>query len=369
MEENKNYEKNLKDDYLNKVAKIISNYNINFLLGSGCSYYKENENYLGFPIMSDFSLEINKLLKKYYPNLDFINELDKNSSFKFENGFLNITQIENFIDHLKKKEELNFEFINNLKKSIIEIINKPLKWYESDNQKKVMDFYSNLSYLIKSFQENFDFNSHKNINKKINIFNLNYDLFCEFKFDELGLQYNDGFEGKINRVFNANEFNNTFEKDGKKENLINLVKIHGSIDWVNDQEKRKIVRKGFFDKEDNLDRAMVMPTSDKYLDVFQNHIFSMQQFFKSSIYNNKNILFVIGTSLSDEHIKDIIITSSQRNNDLIIIIFSYSESEFYEWKGYKNIYICESTPIDAMKKMMDIFFYNSNRAGEIENND
>ncbi len=76
----------------------------------------------------------------------------------------------------------------------------------------------------------------------VNIFTTNYDLYSENALDELGIMYNNGFLGSAQRIFNPNSYNYVvvenlgLSRDVWKSvsNFINLYKIHGSINWLKD---------------------------------------------------------------------------------------------------------------------------------------
>lgn len=75
---------------------------------------------------------------------------------------------------------------------------------------------------------------------RINIFTTNNDLFNEKALDTLNINYNNGFGGGLERVFNPARFHFTFskkidanlEKFEPLESMVYLYKLHGSISWV-----------------------------------------------------------------------------------------------------------------------------------------
>ena len=74
----------------------------------------------------------------------------------------------------------------------------------------------------------------------INVYTTNYDLYNENALDELGFMYNNGFLGSARRIFNPNSYNYVvvenlgLSRDVWKSvsNFFNLYKIHGSINWI-----------------------------------------------------------------------------------------------------------------------------------------
>ena len=75
------------------------------------------------------------------------------------------------------------------------------------------------------------------------IFTTNYDLFNETAMDRLGLPYSNGFSGAIERRFNPTVFRyalaEQMDVSSKKWTAVDgfayLCKLHGSVNWVEDQ--------------------------------------------------------------------------------------------------------------------------------------
>lgn len=92
------------------------------------------------------------------------------------------------------------------------------------------------------------------LNKQVNLFTTNVDVFLEKSLESTNVEYNDGFSGRFDPLFNLTNFKKSFFKtslhyDNTSElPVFNLMKIHGSLTW----EKRKIANKKdmdiFFDQ-------------------------------------------------------------------------------------------------------------------------
>lgn len=92
------------------------------------------------------------------------------------------------------------------------------------------------------------------LNKQVNLFTTNVDVFLEKSLENTNVEYNDGFSGRFEPLFNLTNFKKSFFKtslhyDNTSElPVFNLMKIHGSLTW----EKRKIANKKdidiFFDQ-------------------------------------------------------------------------------------------------------------------------
>lgn len=74
--------------------------------------------------------------------------------------------------------------------------------------------------------------------KQANIFTTNVDMVFEVAFEQMGIDFSDGFSGKIRPRFDLGDFNtlrfrlaSRFEQRSEVP-VFNLVKIHGSAGWL-----------------------------------------------------------------------------------------------------------------------------------------
>lgn len=84
------------------------------------------------------------------------------------------------------------------------------------------------------------------LSKQANLFTTNVDMLFEVSMEELGLDFSDGFSGKIRPKFDLGDFNTLrFRMGSRYEHrfevpVFNLIKIHGSASWrQQDREGRK----------------------------------------------------------------------------------------------------------------------------------
>lgn len=81
------------------------------------------------------------------------------------------------------------------------------------------------------------------LSKQANIFTTNVDMLFEVAMEELGIDFSDGFSGKIRPKFDLSDFNTLRFRTGSRYEhrfevpVFNLVKIHGSASWH--QEERE----------------------------------------------------------------------------------------------------------------------------------
>ena len=153
---------------------------------------------------------------------------------------------------------------------------------------------------------------------KTNIYTLNYDLAFEYALDKLGVEYNTGFTGFINRNFDGRSL--------EKNNNPNIIKLHGSLNWYIDdngydiKERQPVFKNGKIEHEEG--PYLIYPTSNKFIDS-QNYPFSeLLRNFLDNISNKKTVLFILGYKFEDSHVNDVI-RKSLLNPNLIIYVFNY----------------------------------------------
>lgn len=265
---------------------------------------------------------------------------------------------------------------------------------------------------------------HRNntlLTKQINLFTTNIDLFFEKSLEETRLEFNDGFKGRLMPVFDLSNFQKSYSKtslhyDNTSEiPVFNLLKIHGSINWKKEkgnnivhcgpitknlnpigrairkidenlfittekgkdeevvtlevliERAKKIVLKEtdvfkvFFETYESL--VIVNPTKAKFEEtLLEEQYYEMMRIYANSLEKVNTVLFVMGFSFADEHIKNITIRAANSNPTLQIIVFSHSDDakkkikiNLGDWKN-ENILILsptlfvESNGLEKMEK-------------------
>jgi len=209
------------------------------------------------------------------------------------------------------------------------------------------------------------------LSKQVNLFTTNIDVFIEKALEDTQLEYNDGFYGRFSPVFSLTNFKKSiFKKSLHYDNsseipVFNLLKVHGSLTWKSENEKivyselkeideiktkwnavrAKIIDfasdsklehfikevKGktfdtsFIDFLNAYEKlAVVNPTKEKFQDTILNlYYYELLRVFSNELEKENTILFILGFSLSDEHIREIILRAANSNPTLIIKIFAY----------------------------------------------
>ena len=186
---------------------------------------------------------------------------------------------------------------------------------------------------------------------RINVFTTNNDLFNERALDNLNIHYINGFGGGLGRFFNPALFNYTYSKRldtsiskyDPVENLVYLYKIHGSINWVEDDTninsffKVKELPEDMIQKGKN--NVLIYPTPMKqnkslgspYVDLFRE--------FQHKLLEPNGVLFVIGYSFSDEHVNDIIYRALATNTTFNLVVLNNVEGSVISKIEDNRIYL------------------------------
>lgn len=224
--------------------------------------------------------------------------------------------------------------------------------------------------------------SRRNVNlidKQINLFTTNIDDFMEKAAEKTMIEFNDGFKGHIEPVFSEDSFStiksksSTLYQNNSAIPVFNLLKIHGSINWMikdcseitydaklslirdlsdalNGQFKKQLIKitdkstieeleeeaslnDVFYGVEDynhfnQLYSKLVMinPTKAKFREtVVDYHFYELMRIYSNALERSSSLLIVAGFSFADEHIANITMRAANANPTLQIIVFAYNE--------------------------------------------
>lgn len=258
------------------------------------------------------------------------------------------------------------------------VIEKPSTKNEklSNTYKGYKDFLRTLNQILYNRRSN-------TVNKQVNLFTTNIDIFFEKVIDDLNLHYNDGFNGIFRKRFSLSNFKKSFyQKSLHYDNIAeipvyNLLKIHGSITWrlvgseiqfkglalinsinkllrdselldivqldndIWDFEGRNITIEEIIIEAEKLESIpdvsefineyeklqVVNPTKEKFKDTtFNKTYYEMLRLYANELEKENSILYIMGFSMADEHIRDITFRAIKSNPTLKVFICSYTEN-------------------------------------------
>jgi len=336
----KNYEENSENFNKNLLVSCLQKYKINILFGAGISasvyptLSKESASNIVKKVYSFFYDFDNKKIKQDLDISDIEKEfLEKRvqdlieNKIKFEeiltsfNNFINTFSEFNINLNCSKKieDDLIISLINSIKNNDKENSNSKEKAIAS-----ISSFLSSMYIITK--RNNKNFYNFKNF--IIDIFTTNYDLLIETSLEKNEYFYNDGFEGKIERILKPEIYNHYLTAE-KNNNLsidlnFNVVKLHGSINWEKTEDNIKFVD---FNQEYKWKPFIVEPSKTKLTKVILNYnIYMLLQKFKNSLYIKDSFLMIFGTSLGDEHLNQIIFDSIKVTGNYVFY-FPYNKDD------------------------------------------
>lgn len=323
------------DNKLNRteLKNIVQDCNINFLLGSGVS----------MPYLSTLG-KIEQFLT------ELANKKEKGEITDDQEKIIRISLYKKFFDGAILK---NLEILK-----------------DGNGTSDVLGYYKTFLKTLNSILLK---RKSTILNKQVNIFTTNVDVFLEKSLESTNVEYNDGFSGRFDPLFNLTNFKKTFFKtslhyDNTSElPVFNLMKVHGSLTW--DKKGNEVI--GFspdlsivkkiksktisddklieIDNEKTIDDlvteasgktpdasvdqfiaeyeklAIVNPTKEKFREtVLNRNYYELLRIYSNELEKENTVLFVAGFSFADEHIRDVTIRVANSNPTLKIYIFSHS---------------------------------------------
>ncbi|ATB68504.1 hypothetical protein SJPD1_0376 [Sulfurospirillum diekertiae] len=311
---------------------------------------------------------------------------DSNINFLFGSGmsagYLEILgNIENLLTQLdkevfaeqKQKDLIRASILNKYFEGVIEK-NINILDYSSLEPEEVLsilwtlDSYKN---FFKTVNQLILLRRNKLLSKQVNIFTTNIDIFLERGVEEVGLESNDGFGKGFKPKYDLSNFKKSiFQKSLHFDNsseipVFNILKIHGSLTWKRENQnvffdnsleqiqkvqttrrksllsvdtskdtisslktkfpKRINIRNfnTFLEEYDKL--SIVNPTKGKFQQtVLDQKYYDLLRIYANELERENTLLFVMGFSFADEHIKDLTIRVANSNPTLMIYIFAHT---------------------------------------------
>ena len=329
---------NLIEEY--RFIDRIQDSNINFLFGSG---------------MSAGYLEILGNIE------NLLTELDKK-----------------VFDDEKQKALIRASILNKYFEGVIEKNTNILDEISTDP--KLASTLNSYKTFFKTLNQLILLRRNKLLSKQVNIFTTNIDIFLEKAVEEVGLESNDGFGKGFKPKYDLSNFKKSiFQKSLHFDNsseipVFNILKIHGSLTWEYEKENIyfdstlkqtkmvKITSKSDLievvtedsksNKKDDLESliakipastidetkfasfleeydklSIVNPTKGKFQQtVLDQKYYDLLRIYANELERENTLLFVMGFSFADEHIRDLTIRVANSNPTLMIYIFARSSN-------------------------------------------
>jgi hypothetical protein len=326
----------IKSKFIKRLSRIIQSANLNFLIGSGCSY----------------------------PALEASGDTEKN-----------IVTARTADDDDDKAEKLLHDFLVPFLDNTKLLMENDVSGSE-ETIENYQSFLGNISNIL--------FNRKNNIIPcQAIIFSTNYDLLLEYSMNDYSQHFIlcDGFKrtSNINKeyYFSSTEYFNSVFNTGNLYRykveipIINLIKIHGSLNWRN--KNGKIIQSlSYIKNADKIKNSkdiddiklfnslfnIVLPQDNKLkLTILDEIYYDLLRIYSNELDKENTILIVEGFSFADQHILEIT-KRALKNKTFNLVVFCYNEKDKTSllniFKSYRNVDI-----ISNGKKNLDFKLFNS----------
>lgn len=185
-----------------------------------------------------------------------------------------------------------------------EVLKKDVICFQKIIQSKT--YFSSIAEMIRIF-----LNPHP---RKLRIITTNYDRVLEYTLSNAGCGYTDGFTGQPLSKFDKHLF-------GKQQ--VDLVKVHGSLNWVTRNGKTFFMPCEF--DIDDFEYTMVLPSQRKHFDTTQEPYRTLITKADEIIEEAKSFL-IVGFGFNDEHLTPKIENKIGEGTPIVIITKTISQS-------------------------------------------
>ena len=143
---------------------------------------------------------------------------------------------------------------------------------------------------------------------RVQLYTTNYHTLFEQAAQRMTFTIIDGFSFSYPRIFNGINFDHDVvyrertrikNEESFVPNVIQLFKLHGSIDWEKNGDK-------IFQKETTEHPCIIYPASEKYESSYEQPYFEMMSHLQSTLRKEGTLLIVAGFGFQDKHIQNVI---------------------------------------------------------------
>lgn len=164
--------------------------------------------------------------------------------------------------------------------------------------------------------------------KVMNVVSTNYDRILEYVWGYYGLRFTDGFDQHELSEFDENKFQ---DKD-----IINLMKVHGSLDWFEvDHEVRKLSTNFGYDP------VMIPPGKNKYRTTHNSPYRELMQKSDDAIKKASSFL-VVGFGFNDEHITPLVSKKTKSGIPIVVVTMKVTSTTEKELEKAKKVIYVEA---------------------------
>lgn len=189
------------------------------------------------------------------------------------------------------------------------------------------------------------------LDKQVNFFTTNIDIFLEKVLEDAGANYNDGFIGHLAPSFRTSHFQTIVKKKSEYSErqseipTFNLYKLHGSLTWMLNEKQEiaysdltsiRTIKK--LKKETDFDAAysklqIINPNRKKFeTTVLESTFYELLRLYATELEKENVLMVVTGFSFGDSHILQITRRAMDSNPTLTVVVLSHSEDKIEEFR-------------------------------------
>lgn len=273
-----------------------------------------------------------------------------------------------FRDHFKEmkslKKEEKYKKLNNIINCILEKILEDTTCYKYNKDFSHGEFIKKISRLIDHSE-----------GQRLSIVTTNYDMLFEDAAESIDYTIVDGFSYSYNPKFNSDMFNWDFthpidhvssNEIEYNANVINLLKIHGSVNWRREGNTIKRLNRKISKQElENKKSVMIFPSSEKYMQTYEEPYFNLMVKFQELIRQPNTLLITTGFSFADNHIAEMVMQAIKRNNGLKILVTDYEIEEKTKTKRKSRSKLKDFGGLRELKDAYPISFLKASFNGDL----
>nr|WP_321293167.1 SIR2 family protein [uncultured Trichococcus sp.] len=320
-------------EHLENVMNHIDSDNQNWLFGAGISFSA------GIPLMYKLTELIESKMdskrKKLFMNLKGL--LDEDCHI--EHILSHIGDLLSLIERARKKEikisriTYTRASLEDLYKEILIQLTDIIRYGYKENGEEII--YGTAAKPLVSIEFHLKFlegllKNHLGveIRRNINFYTTNYDTLLEDALTLKRKKVVDGFSGGAMGFWDPKEYSD------KKTLVYPVYKLHGSIDWFQDEEYGLIRTRYGTKYTSDKSRVLIYPQATKYIETQKDPFATIFQSFRCDINSNQSKLFVCGYSFGDNHINSEILNGllKLQNNSTLIIFVDKMPDTLRNWQ-------------------------------------
>lgn len=279
-----------------------------------------------------------------------VTDLAKYSKYEYTDPTSNDFQLENFISSIQSAQPyIAKNYHSKYDKSVDLILKTIIHETTYDYDEKLLKHAQLINML----------SSRITPPNKLTIATTNYDTLFEEAATKIAYTVMDGFTADIDPKFDPDVFEWNLVRDipnlataelEYKKQVINLIKLHGSLTWQFDD--KHVLRR--MQRAQVTNPVMIFPSANKYMQSYTEPYFELFSKFQELINRPNTLLITNGFSFGDNHIAEMVHHAIVHNSGLSLLVSDYSldDQEATGWKSLESL-MESGYPVAFLKSVLN----------------